>query len=80
MGTQNRGFASMTEEDRKKIASSGGRAAQATGNAHRWTTEDARAAGRKGGLARKKTPGVAPTEIMDPAVPTYTDYETDNQQ
>lgn len=44
-----RGFASMTPEKRKAVASAGGRAAHAKGTAHQWTSEAARAAGRKGG-------------------------------
>jgi uncharacterized protein len=47
-----RGFASMDEEKQRRIARRGGRAAHAKGTAHEWTTEEARAAGRKGGLAR----------------------------
>ena len=44
-----RGFASMTPEKRKAIASKGGLTAQQRGTAHRWTSETARAAGRIGG-------------------------------
>jgi general stress protein YciG len=48
-GTSRRGFASMSREQRERIASMGGKAAQARGTAHRWTPEEASAAGRKGG-------------------------------
>lgn len=51
MGIQNRGFASMDREKQRKIASSGGRAAHKLGVAHEWTSEEARKAGRKGGVA-----------------------------
>lgn len=44
-----RGFAAMTEERRKEIASAGGKAAHQRGAAHRWTENTAREAGRKGG-------------------------------
>lgn len=44
-----RGFASMSPEKRKLIASQGGRAAHRAGVAHQWTQEEAREAGRKGG-------------------------------
>jgi general stress protein YciG len=47
-----RGFASMDEQRQREIASQGGRAAHASGNAHEFTSEEARAAGRKGGEAR----------------------------
>jgi general stress protein YciG len=47
-----RGFASMTQEERREISSRGGKAAWACGRAHRWSTfEEAQAAGRKGGRA-----------------------------
>lgn len=45
----NRGFASMTVEQQREIASKGGKAAHAKGTAHEWNSEEARAAGRKGG-------------------------------
>ncbi len=48
------GFASMSEEERSRIASKGGRAAHEEGTAHEWNSEEARAAGRKGGQARSK--------------------------
>ena len=44
-----RGFAAMDPERQRRIASEGGRAAHQQGVAHQWTTEEARAAGRKGG-------------------------------
>ena len=44
-----RGFAAMDPERQKQIASEGGRAAHKQGVAHRWTSEEARQAGRKGG-------------------------------
>jgi general stress protein YciG len=47
-----RGFAAMSPETRQRIASSGGKAAHESGRGHQWTSETARAAGRKGGLAR----------------------------
>ena len=42
-----RGFAAMSPEKKREIAGMGGRAAHATGRAHQFTTEEARAAGRK---------------------------------
>ena len=44
-----RGFASMAQDKQREIASKGGRAAHLKGTAHEWTSEEARAAGRKGG-------------------------------
>jgi general stress protein YciG len=46
-----RGFAAMSPEQRKAIASKGGRAAQRKGTAHKWTPEEAVEAGRRGGQA-----------------------------
>ena len=54
MAISDRGFASMDRARRREIASQGGRAAHRMGVAHRWTTKEAREAGRKGGLAAKK--------------------------
>jgi len=49
----NRGFASMDPQRQREIASMGGRSAHMKGTAHEFTSEEAREAGRKGGLARK---------------------------
>ena len=45
----NRGFASMDEAKQREIARKGGKAAHEKGTAHEFTSEEARAAGRKGG-------------------------------
>lgn len=50
----NRGFASMDPQRQREIASEGGRAAHEKGTAHEFTSEEAREAGRKGGMARSK--------------------------
>ncbi len=42
-----RGFAAMDPERQREIASLGGRAAHQSGHAHEFTSEEARAAGRK---------------------------------
>jgi general stress protein YciG len=47
------GFASMTPEKQRAIASKGGRAAHMKGTAHTWTSAEARAAGSKGGRASR---------------------------
>jgi general stress protein YciG len=51
-GTSRRGFASMDQERVREIAARGGKAAHEKGTAHEFTSEEAREAGRKGGLAR----------------------------
>lgn len=50
--TSRRGFASMDPEKQREIASKGGHAAHEKGTAHEFTSEEARAAGRKGGRSR----------------------------
>ena len=59
MAKEDRGFASMDRNKQREIASKGGRAAHVKGTAHEWTSEEAREAGRKGGVAshsRKRQP------------------------
>lgn len=46
-----RGFAAMDRTRVSEIASKGGKAAHAAGTAHQFSTDEARAAGRKGGVA-----------------------------
>lgn len=41
----------MDRSKQKEIASKGGKAAHQKGTAHEWTSEEAREAGRKGGIA-----------------------------
>jgi general stress protein YciG len=48
---EDRGFASMDRHKQRDIASKGGKAAHQKGTAHEWTSEEAREAGRKGGMA-----------------------------
>lgn len=40
--TSNRGFASMDPEEQREIAAAGGRTAHASGNAHEFTSAEAR--------------------------------------
>ncbi len=53
-GVSRRGFGSMNKEKQREIASKGGKAAHAKGTAHEFTPDEARQAGRKGGLAVSK--------------------------
>ena len=50
-GKSRRGFASMDPSRQKEIASKGGRAAHQKGTAHEWSSDEARSAGQKGGIA-----------------------------
>jgi general stress protein YciG len=58
---EDRGFASMDRAKQREIAQKGGRAAHQKGTAHQWSSEEARIAGRKGGMAshRRRPPIVA---------------------
>jgi general stress protein YciG len=63
---EDRGFASMDRSKQREIASKGGKAAHQKGTAHEWTSEEAREAGRKGGMAshrrkQEQQPGGANT-------------------
>lgn len=51
MGIERRGFGSMSAEQQRRIASRGGKVVHEKGTAHEFTSEEAREAGRKGGLA-----------------------------
>ena len=58
--TERRGFASMSADKQREIASKGGRAAHMKGTAHEWTSEEARHAGRKGGITSRGGRGRLP--------------------
>jgi hypothetical protein len=60
-----RGFASMDRAKQQEIASKGGKAAHLKGTAHEWTQEEARAAGRKGGLTTTRR-GQPPRRVNTP--------------
>ncbi len=47
-----RGFASLSVERRREVAASGGRSAHALGLAHKFTSEQAKEAGKRGGKIR----------------------------
>ena len=49
-----RGFASMDKRKQRLIASKGGKAAHKKGTAHKWTSEEAREAGKIGGRLSRK--------------------------
>ena len=78
-----RGFAAMDRTRVKEIASKGGRAAHAAGTAHQFSADEARNAGRKGGMAPhvrrggvRRRPGA--TEATTP-VTTDRDRGSDRQ-
>lgn len=54
-----RGFANMTPEQIREMASKGGKAAHAQGKAPEFNSETAKAAGRLGGLATQRKKAAA---------------------
>ena len=66
----------MDRSKQRDIASKGGKAAHQKGTAHEWTSEEAREAGRKGGMAshnRKQEQQPAPTEQTENLEPQTVD-------
>ncbi len=57
-----RGFASMDPQRQREIASQGGRAAHASGNAHEFTSAEAQAAGARSHMGRQQQQSAAPTQ------------------
>lgn len=57
-----RGFAAMDRAKVSEIASKGGKAAHAAGTAHQFTSDEARAAGKKGGVAPHVRRGRGPRQ------------------
>lgn len=74
---ERRGFASMSPERQREIASKGGRAAHEKGTAHEWTPEEARRAGRKGGQVSRGGRGrLADPSGSDTSAPDSTESST----
>ena len=63
-----RGFAAMDRKKVSEIASKGGKAAHAAGTAHQFTSDEARQAGKKGGVAPHVRRGRGP-RIVPPTPP-----------
>ena len=69
-----RGFAAMDRNKVSEIASKGGKAAHAAGTAHQFTSDEARAAGKKGGVAPHVRRGRGPRESS--TMPTGDEVDT----
>jgi general stress protein YciG len=63
---KHRGFAGMDRAAIVAISRKGGLSAHAHGTAHRFTKEEAREAGRKGGRAPHRTRGRQPRATLEP--------------
>ena len=65
-----RGFAAMDPERRRRVSRDGGKAAHLKGTGHEFTSDEARAAGRKGGRASavaraaRTPPGAEPAAVI----------------
>lgn len=55
-GRSRRGFAAMDPLKQQEIARKGGAASQLSGKGHQFTSEEARLAGKKGGLVSRRGP------------------------
>jgi len=77
---ERRGFASMSPEKQREIASKGGRAAHEKGTAHEWTADEARTAGRKGGQVSRGGRGRLSTETTDTVSAPEIPLPSDNEQ
>lgn len=65
-----RGFAAMDRSKVAEIASKGGKAAHAVGTAHKFTSDEARAAGKKGGNAPHTRRGRGPLKAAEAILPS----------
>ena len=64
-----RGFAAMDQDRVKEIASKGGKAAHAAGTAHQFSSDEARNAGKKGGMAPHVRRGGVRRRQTEPGTP-----------
>jgi general stress protein YciG len=78
---ERRGFASMSPEKQREIASKGGRAAHEKGTAHEWTADEARSAGRRGGQVSRGGRGrLVPSDSAPTASPENTEAPTTSER
>jgi general stress protein YciG len=73
----------MDRGKQREIASKGGKAAHQKGTAHEWTSEEARNAGRKGGIAshrrRREQSGAAGAGEQSSDMPSMTSDDQPNR-
>lgn len=80
MAKEDRGFASMDRNKQREIASKGGKAAHQKGTAHEWTSEEAREAGRKGGMASHRRKQQQNPSSSNETPPESTDSGSGSEQ
>ena len=73
MSIKDRGFASMPRDKQRAIATKGGKAAHKAGTAHEWSSEEAREAGRKGGIASRGGKGKLDGVVVTTGTPAGQD-------
>ncbi len=85
--SRGRGFAGMDPERQRQISSQGGKAAHQKGTAHEFDSEEAREAGRKGGMvsggrrrAREQTQRTATEATPAPQAEADTEAETESEE
>ena len=78
-----RGFAAMDRSKVSEIASKGGKAAHAAGTAHQFSSDEARVAGKKGGVAphvrRGRGPRITPATPAESSTNAVTNAANDEE-
>ena len=74
------GFAAISLERQREIASLGGKAAHAKGTAHKFTSEQARTAGRKGGQVAAAKRAAAAKMCVEPRAQANTKTQAEEAQ
>lgn len=80
--SRGRGFAGMDPERQRQISSQGGKAAHEKGTAHEFDSEEAREAGRKGGMVsggRRRAREQARVNRTDQPEKTEQESQTDSE-
>lgn len=68
----------MSPEKQREIASKGGRAAHQKGTAHEWSSDEAREAGRKGGMASRGGRGKLPVGATSASLSSVSSISSSN--
>ena len=78
--SRGRGFAGMDRERQRQISSQGGKAAHQKGTAHEFDSEEAREAGRKGGMVSGGRRRAREAGTPSPEVTTERERETESER
>ena len=77
--SRGRGFAGMDRERQRQISSQGGKAAHQKGTAHEFDSEEAREAGRKGGMVSGGRRRAREAGTPNPEVTTERETESERE-